>query len=159
MNKRQPYILFRLDRATYAVPASQVAYVDMVEAITPVPHAPPYVAGVVYSRGRVLPVIDLRLRFGMPAKAPDLQSRLIVTQWEDRTVGLLVDEAREFANLDPERIMLPPESVLTPGSDFLAGVTLLNEQRLVFVLDLERILTPEEADTLPEVSDQPAPKE
>ncbi len=160
MSEKQPYILFRLAETTYAVPARQVAYVDMVEHITPVPHAPSFVEGVVYSRGEVLPVVNLRKRFGLPPIPLGLQHRLIVTRLEERTVALLVDEAREFANLDPESIMLPPDTVVTPGSAFLAGVTLLDDQRLVFVLDLERVLSPEEIEQVSAAqSEATSPKE
>lgn len=152
MSEKQPYILFRLAQTTYAVPAHQVAYVDMVEHITPVPHAPAFVEGVVYSRGQVLPVVNLRVRFGLSRIPLGIQHRLIITRLGERTVALLVDEAREFANLDPERIMLPPDTVVTPGSPFLTGVTLLEDQRLVFILDLERILSPEEVPQVPEAT-------
>lgn len=159
MSEKQPYILIQLDQTTYAIPAHQVAYVDMVEHITPVPHAPDFVEGVVYSRGHVLPVVNLRVRFGLPRVPLSLQNRLIVTQLGERRVGLLVDAAREFANLDPQQIMLPPETVVTPGSAFLTGVTLLDDQRLAFVLDLERILSAEETHEVEAVAAQHEPKE
>ena len=62
---------------------------------TPVPGAPPYVAGLVQVRGRVVPVVDLRARFGLPAAEPTLDTRIVVAQHGERTVGLLVDSARE----------------------------------------------------------------
>lgn len=147
MSQPEPFILFRVDKTTYALPAQQVAYIDMPEHITPVPHAPDFVVGVVYSRGQVLPVVDLRRRFGLPPKDLDLQTRLIVVRLGERTVALLADAAREFANLDPEAILLPPEQIATPGSRFLSGVVLHEDQRLVFVLDLEHLLSPEEVES------------
>ena len=76
----QTYILFGVAGTTYAVRSDQVLHMEMVEHITPVPNAPPHVEGVVFSRGQVVPAINLRLRFGF-ARAPyTLRSRLIVVQ-------------------------------------------------------------------------------
>src|SRR3569623_1108963 len=89
------FIFFELAGTTYAVETQAVQQMEMVEQITPVPNAPAFVDGVVFARGQVVPVVNLRARFGFPRIANDAKTRLIVGSQDDRTVGLLVDSARE----------------------------------------------------------------
>lgn len=148
------YILFELAGTTYAVRSQQVRHIEMVEQITPVPTAPPFVEGVVFSRGQVIPAIDLRLRFGFPRQDHTIRSRLIVVEVEDRTVGLLVDAAREFRALPPEIIQPPGEAIAGLSSAYLHGVALLQD-RLILVLDLVQLLSFVE---VPEDSDARGPR-
>ncbi len=135
----EPYVIFQMAGASYAIPSALVKHVEMVETLTPVPNAHPYLAGAVFSRGEVVPVVDCRRRFGFPSKPVDLQSRLLVTAPGGRTVGLLVDTAREFRRFHPDEILAPPEELLRRAGRFLTGVVVLGE-RLVFVLDVEQVL-------------------
>ena len=78
----------------------------MIEHITPVPNAIPVVEGVVHARGRVVPALNLRVRFGFEKVSFDLRSRLLVVNVEGRVVGLLVDTAREFVRIPSLRSKL-----------------------------------------------------
>lgn len=134
------FILFGVAGTTYALRSREVAHVEMVEQVTEVPNAVPFVDGVVFSRGEVVPALNLRARFGF-AKAPyDLSTRLLVVRAGDRTVGLVVDAAREFVAIDPASIQ-PPATALTGLSGrYLEGVANLGD-RLILVLDLSEVLT------------------
>lgn len=134
------FILFGVAGTTYALRSREVAHVEMVEQVTAVPNAVPFVDGVVFSRGEVVPALNLRARFGF-AKAPyDLSTRLLVVRAGDRTVGLVVDAAREFVAIDPASIQ-PPATALTGLSGrYLEGVANLGD-RLILVLDLSEVLT------------------
>jgi purine-binding chemotaxis protein CheW len=90
----QLHVTFRVGTAEYVVPAAQVLHLESFEAATHVPGAPPYVAGLVQVRGRVVPVVDLRKRFGLPDIAHALAHRVVVVQLGARIAGLLVDDAR-----------------------------------------------------------------
>ncbi len=144
----QGYVVARVGDALYAFPALQVQRVAMLERLTPVPQAPPFVDGVVYLQGQVVPVVNLRRRFGLERIPYDLHSRLIVTRSHERVVGFAVDTAREYVTLDDEAIFLPPEDLTTAGSAYLSGVALLGE-RLIFILDVARLLAAEELEPLP----------
>ncbi len=135
----EPYVLFQMAGASYAIASAHVKHVEMVEALTPVPNAHPFLAGAVFSRGEVVPVVDCRVRFGFPPKPLDLQSRLIVVSPGGRTVGLLVDTAREFLRLSSQEILPPPEEMTRRSGRYLKGIALVGE-RLVFVLDVEKLL-------------------
>ena len=136
----EPHILFELAGAIYALRSRDIQQVEMVGTITPVPNAPPFVAGVVSVRGQAIPAMDLRARFGFPAADRSVRSRLIVARSVGRTVGLIVDSAREFAAIAPEAIQPPPEAVAGLSGHYLEGIAHL-EDRLVLVLDIAQLLT------------------
>ena len=133
------YILCELAGATYAIRSDDIEHLEMVGQITPVPNAPEFVDGVTSVRGRVTPVVSMRARFGFPRVEHDLRSRLVVVRAEGRSVGLVVDGAREFASLPPDAIQPPPESLAKISSQYLRGMAHLGE-RLVLVLDVPELL-------------------
>ena len=133
------YILFTIAGTAYALPSHAVAHVEMVEQITRVPDAPPYVDGVVFSRGQVVPAINLRARFGFERAPLDMSTRLLVVQSRGRSVGLLVDACREFLTLPDAAIHPPGDAVGGLGAQYIDGVATAGE-RLIVVLGLERLL-------------------
>jgi purine-binding chemotaxis protein CheW len=133
------YILFELAGATYALRSDDIQQLEMVGPMTPVPNAPAFVEGVVSIRGQVIPAMSLRARFGFPAAPHDVRSRLIVVRTHGRTVGLLVDSAREFASIPPDTILPPPEGLAGLSGPYLRGIAQLGD-RLVLVLDVLELL-------------------
>jgi chemotaxis signal transduction protein len=141
----QAFILCELAGAIYGVPSAVVQHIEMIEHITPLPNAPAAVEGLVFSRGQVIPILDLRRRFGFEPVAHDLRTRLVVVHAGGRTVGLRVDTAREFVAIARDAIQPPPESLSTLSSDYLAGIATLGE-RLILILRIDELLLA--ADTL-----------
>jgi chemotaxis signal transduction protein len=108
--------------------------------VTAVPNASVFLDGVVFSRGEVVPALNLRARFGFERAPYDLSTRLLVVHAAGRTVGLVVDAAREFVSIDPAAI-LPPAAALTGLSGrYLEGVANIGN-RLILVLNLGEVLT------------------
>ena len=140
------YILFSVSGTTYALPTADVRHMEMVEDITRVPNAPSFVDGVVFSRGQVVPVVNLRARFGFDRAPHDLRTRLIVVQAESRVIGLLVDVAREFVSIPPDAIQPPHEALAGMSGRYVEGVASIGD-RLILILNLQRILN--FADPLP----------
>lgn len=138
----EPFILFDLAGATYAVRSAEIQQLEMVESITPVPNAPAAVDGVVSVRGQVIPVVNLRARFGFERIAIGLRTRLLVVRRDGRTVGFLVDSAREFARIDPGTITPPPEGITGLNGRYLEGTVLVGD-RLVLVLDMTDLFSPD----------------
>jgi purine-binding chemotaxis protein CheW len=138
------YILLTVSGTTYAVPSGQVRHVEMIEEITQVPNAPAFVDGVVFSRGQVVPVVNLRARFGFDRAPFDLRSRLIVVQSGTRMIGLAADAAREFVNIPSDAIQPPNEALTGMSGRYVEGVASLGD-RLILVLGLDRILNSAEA--------------
>ena len=133
------YILFTVAGTTYALPSHVVAHVEMVEHVTRVPNAASFVDGVVFSRGQVVPAINVRARFGFDRVDYDLRTRLLVVQNGTRAVGLLVDGCREFLTIPAGAIKPAGDAVAGVGARFIGGIATLND-RLVVVLDLETLL-------------------
>lgn len=139
----KPFVLFELAGTAYAVASEAVQQMEMVEHITPVPDAPSFVDGVVFVRGQVVPVVNLRARFGFERVPCDLRTRLMVVARHGRTVGLLVDSAREFITFSTETISPPPEAVTGLSGKYLAGIANAGD-RLVLILDVDEMLAFEE---------------
>jgi len=133
------YILFELANTTYAVPSRDVQHMEMIEHITPVPNAPPHVEGIVFSRGQVVPAVNLRLRFGFPRASYTLRSRLMVVQVGERRVGLIVDAAREFRNISAEAVQPPHESISGLSGQYLAGIANIGD-RVVLLLNIPEVI-------------------
>lgn len=135
----QTYILFGVAGTTYAIRSQDVLHIEMVEHVTPVPNAAAFVEGVVFSRGHVVPVINLRARFGFERAAATQRSRLLVVQHGGRRVGLLADESREFIRIGDAAIRPPQEAIGGMSGNYLEGVATLG-QRIVLVLNVREIV-------------------
>ena len=135
----ETYILFELAGTSYAVSSDSVQQVQMVDQITPVPNAIAVVEGVVYTRGRVIPALNLRVRFGFGKVPFDLRSRLVVVNVGGRVVGLLVDTAREFVRIPASSIQPPPEGITGLSGKYLEGIASITG-RLVLVLNVAAVI-------------------
>lgn len=142
------YVLFALAGATYALRSDDIQQLELATEATPVPNAPPFVDGVVSVRGQVIPQVSLRARFGFPRVAHDARSRLVVVRGQGRTVGLVVDSAREFASIAPDDIKPLPEGIAGLSGRYLRGVA-QKADRLVLVVDVAELLAGTTAETDP----------
>jgi purine-binding chemotaxis protein CheW len=140
----ETWVSFEIDREIYALPVEPVKEVLRVTEITRVPHAPKPVRGVTQLRGRVIPVVDLALRLGLPGREQDQATRILVVGSKGRLIGLLVDRVHQVMQLDRNRAQAPPEDVMTSRSDFVTAVYHLAE-RLILMLDVDRVLLIQEA--------------
>lgn len=133
------YVLCELAGATYALRSDDIVQLEMVGTPTPVPNAPAHVDGVVSVRGQVIPAVSLRARFGFARVAHDTRSRLVVVRALGRTVGLIVDSAREFASVPPDAIRPLPEGVGGMSGRYLRGIAQQGE-RLLLIVDVPELL-------------------
>jgi purine-binding chemotaxis protein CheW len=138
------HVTFRVGTASYALPAAQVLHLESFEAATHVPGAPAYVAGLVQVRGRVVPVVDLRTRFGLPPIERTIDHRVVVVQVGTRIAGLLVDSAREVLQLDETSFEKPPDMLERQGAGFVTAVATVTK-RLFLLIDVPRIIGEESA--------------
>jgi purine-binding chemotaxis protein CheW len=148
----ETYVLFELAGTTYGLRTRDVQHMEMVEQITPVPNTSPAVEGVVFSRGQVVPAVNLRVRFGFPREPHTMRTRLIIVQAHQRVVGLIVDAAREFSAIPDEAIRPIQQAVTGMESNYLIGIATLN-QRLVLLLDLETTLNLDQVISVPSMAD------
>jgi purine-binding chemotaxis protein CheW len=133
------HVTFRVATAEYVLPAAQVLHLESFDAATHVPGAPSYVAGLVQVRGRVVPVIDLRKRFGLPPTDHELGHRVVVVQLGVRIAGLLVDSAREVIQLDDGGFQEAPELIKQQTCGFVTGTVTVRD-RLFLIVDVPRLI-------------------
>ena len=138
--RQDQYILFVVAGTTYALPSAQVAHVDLVEQITRVPNAAPFVDGVVFSRGQIVPAINMRARFGFERAPLDVRSRFLVANTTGRSVGLLVDACREFLRIDASAIHPPADALAGANEHYVTGIATMGE-RMMILVDITRLMT------------------
>jgi len=141
-------VIFELANEFYGVDIAAVEGIIKMQAITAVPHTPSFVEGVTNLRGAVLPVIDLRRRFGLPQAPSTKDSRIVTVDVGSRKVGMVVDGVSEVLRVSDEAIEPPSPLLITAASTFVSGVAKVAE-RLIILLDLNKVLSTEEKAQLP----------
>jgi chemotaxis signal transduction protein len=136
------YVTFRLDDGEYGIPIEHVREIDRPSKMTRIPHAADHVDGITNLRGEVIPVINARRRFGLPAREVDERARVIILELDGAKTGLLVDSVREVLN-QAQRDVAPPPASVSAGVDrqFIAGIAKADQgRRMVVLLDAARVL-------------------
>ena len=133
------FIGFRIDDNEYAISIRRVQEIILMPPITRVPQAPPEIEGLLNLRGAVLPLVDLRVRFGLPRRPPDDHSRVIVVNLGDRAVGLRVDSVTQVVRVPEDQVQPPPSGVASVASSAISGLFRSGEH-LVIALDLDAML-------------------
>jgi purine-binding chemotaxis protein CheW len=139
------HVAFRVGSADYALPADQVLHLESYDGATHVPGAPAYVAGVVHVRGRVVPVVDLRTRFGLEKSESHEERRILVVQVGSRIAALLADSAREVLRIDDAAFERPPELIADRTAGFITGVATI-AKRVFLRVDAPRLIGEELSD-------------
>jgi purine-binding chemotaxis protein CheW len=142
---------FLIGNEEYAVDILKVQEINRIVQITKVPNSPDFVEGVINLRGKVIPIIDLRIRMGMGKKEHDTHTRIIVVDISQKIIGFVVDEVTEVLRIPKNVIEAPPELATGQRSDFITGVGKL-EDRLLILLDLDKIISGEESKALEGIS-------
>jgi purine-binding chemotaxis protein CheW len=144
-------VVFMLGKEEFACNIEDVREVLKMVRVTPLPRSLDFVEGVINLRGEVIPVIDLRKRFGMPEAERTDDSRIIIVEVEERMVGLTVDSVSEVIRLSSKQIQEAPNQLAGGRTHLIMGVGKV-EDRLLIILNLERILTTEEQIALDDIS-------
>ena len=155
MEKELQVVGFRIGRETFGLPIALVREIVRVPEITSVPNAPEYIEGVINLRGRIIPVVDMRKRFGEEVTLPSKKNRIVVVELEARLIGLLVNSASEVLRIPPSEIQAPQDVFQEGELNYITGVGKL-KGRLVILLDLNRILQRGELRRLDEFAESEA---
>ena len=140
-------VTFSTGDEEFGVDILRVQEIIRTMAITKVPKAPEFVEGVINLRGKVIPIIDLRRRFGLQSKAHDKHTRIIVIEINTMIVGFVVDSVSEVLRIPTSTVEPPPPVVAGLESEYISGVGKL-EDRLLILLDLDRLLSRADIDAL-----------
>ena len=144
-------VSFNIGEEEFGVDILKVQEINRMVEITRVPNAPEYVDGVINLRGKVIPVINLRRRFGLQRKEKDKNTRIIVVELSGKVLGFVVDAVSEVLRI-PQSVTEPPPSIIGGiRAEYITAIGKL-ENRLLILLDLERVLTVEENEELKKVA-------
>ncbi|RLT43566.1 MAG: purine-binding chemotaxis protein CheW [Chloroflexi bacterium] len=140
-------VVFTLGNERYAVDIGDLWEINTMQTITHVPRAPHFIEGVINLRGEIIPVMDLRKRLGLDARAYDRSSRIMVTQTSHNRLGLIVDSVQEVWKVSSNLIKPAAEQGALIDEAFVRGVA-QKEQELIVLIDLQRLLGEDEQQTI-----------
>lgn len=151
--QKDKYLTFQISNEDYAIEIRNVIEIIGMLEITEVPDMPLYLKGIINLRGKVIPVIDVRIRFKIETKDYDRRTCIIIIKIEDNLVGLIVDEVSEVINIPGESIDPPPKTMKGTKSRFIKGFGKSGKQ-VKIILDIDRLLNDKEIDQIEDVSDK-----
>jgi purine-binding chemotaxis protein CheW len=152
MEKDLQVVGFRIGNETFGVRIASVREIVRVPEITSVPSAPDTVEGVINLRGKIIPVMDLRKRFGQADIHPDKKNRILVVELESKLIGLIVNAASEVLKIPPSEIEAPGSVFADGESNYVTGVGKL-KGRLIILLDVSKLLQQPEFKRLEEAAE------
>jgi len=132
-------VTFNLGNEEYAVAILKVQEINRMKEITRVPNSPPYVEGVINLRGKVIPVVNLRNKFGLAAKENNEQTRIMIMDIQGITMGLVVDSVSEVLRIPSSTVEPTPPMASNISAEFIKGIAKI-EDRLIILLDMDRLL-------------------
>lgn len=148
--QRGKFLTFQLGNEVFGIEIKFVTEIIGVQAITYVPEVPNYVKGIINLRGKIIPVIDVRLKFKKPEVPYDDRTCIIVIEIKDTSIGLIVDSVSEVLNISDDNIVPPPSYKTGFQNKYIKGIGKVgNEVKLL--LDCEKIVSEKDIDTLNDV--------
>jgi purine-binding chemotaxis protein CheW len=139
------YVIFKVGESEYALAADSIFQMESYTGVTSVPGAPPFVVGIVHVRGRIVPLVDLRLRFGLVPGPPVLENRIVVGLCGERMVGLLVDSGREVLKISSAQFQPPPRILDEQAGGFIKAVAQVGT-RVIMLVDFAKVIGEEHLD-------------
>ncbi len=136
------FVEFEIEDQNYAFPIGETREIVILKSITPTPQVPAFVDGVANLRGSIIPIINLRVLFGMPYRPMDDETRTIVVNVGNKIMGCTVDRVTRVLRVEKDAIARAPETIVADGRTYIRGFATVND-RLVIVLDVAELLSPE----------------
>lgn len=139
MQEKQ-YVVFDMNHEEYGIDIMRIHEINRLKEIhiTQVPKVPDFIEGIINLRGEVVPIVNLRKKFGIPSKEIDKESRIVIVKAEHKSIGLLVDRVSHVVDLGTSEITSPPEEI-QKSCQYVIGLGKKGE-RIIFLLDIEKAL-------------------
>ena len=150
--QKDKYLTFNLAGEDYGIEIAFVTEIIGIQKIVEAPDMPDFIKGVINLRGKVIPVMDVRARFKQAHRDYDDRTCIVVVNVEDYTVGLVVDEVREVADIPEAQVEPPPKSGRNKKSSFIKGMGKLDDE-VKIILDVEQLLYDDELEELEELAE------
>ncbi|MCL0047158.1 chemotaxis protein CheW [Thermodesulfovibrionales bacterium] len=144
-------VTFTLDKEEYAVDILKVQEINRMTEITRVPNSPPQMEGVINLRGKVIPVVNLRKRFGLTPKDNDEHSRIMIMDIQGITIGFVMDSVSEVLRVPSSIVEPTPPMATNISTEFIKGIAKM-EERLIIILDMDKLIGKEETASIEAVS-------
>jgi len=135
------YLTFTINDGDYGVETAYVIEIIKMQPITKVPEMPDFIEGLIHLRDQIIGVLDLRKRLGMPAKAYDEQTCIVVISWGEYILGMIVDAVKETIKIDKTCIVPLPSTTLNYSNDFIRNVGNMGEGNVKLLIDVERLFS------------------
>lgn len=139
MSMNREFVIFRLDGEHYGLNIHNVENIEKRVDITRVPHSKPYVKGLINLRGIVIPVVDLRTRFGLPSIETTDETRIVIINYHELKIGIIVDSSSETLQLNEDDIDMAPAIKSATEEDFVKEIGKHNN-RIIMLLDLKKVI-------------------
>jgi purine-binding chemotaxis protein CheW len=148
------FLMFKLGEEEYCIDITRITAIEELPQITSIPDMPNFVKGVINLRGKVIPAVDLRLRFGLKEKEYDDRTCIVIVRVDNSTVGLIVDIVSEVHEIQKNDIGPPPAFNNSSGSEqYIAGLAKKGEE-VKILLDVEKIISNEENTILKQINEE-----
>lgn len=142
-NAKERFLTFFLGDEPYGIEIFKVREIIAMMKITKVPKTPPYITGVINLRGSIIPVMDTRLRFGLPFLEYGEQTTIIITEVGKSSIGFIVDKVEEVLNIDKEKLSPPPKFTGGIDASFIGSMAEIADN-VVMILDVDKLFEAEE---------------
>lgn len=148
--QKDKYLTFRIGSEDYGIAIANVTEIIGIQSITEIPEMPDYIKGVINLRGKVIPVMDVRIRFKLKPRDYDERTCIIVVEIDGTSVGLVVDRVNEVADIPEDQVEPPPKSKRKGGS-YIQGIGKIGKE-VKILLDINKILYEDELETISEAA-------
>ncbi|HOM28424.1 MAG TPA: chemotaxis protein CheW [Deltaproteobacteria bacterium] len=138
------YITFTLDNENYAVPIQSIEEIIGLQEISLLPNVPDFIKGVINLRGEIVPIMDLRIKFGLPPKEYNQFTVFLIMRVDERLMGLVVDNVADVLVIDPSKVQKRPSFSAKISTAFINGVYKDSQDELVILMDVPALIRPEE---------------
>ncbi|MBP7401443.1 MAG: purine-binding chemotaxis protein CheW [Clostridia bacterium] len=144
---KDKYLTFTLGKEVYGIEIRYITEIIGIQQITEVPEVPAFVRGIINLRGRIVPVVDVRMKFGKPPVPYDDRTCIIVVELEDLVIGMIVDNVADVLDIPEESVVPPPEIRTGFQNRYIKGIGKVGED-VKLLLDIDRFLNEDETEAL-----------
>ena len=150
--QKDKYLTFTLGEELYGIDIRAVIEIIGIMPITKVPEVPPYVQGIINLRGKIIPVVDMRLRFGQEYRPYSDRTCVIIISVNDVLIGLIIDGVSEVLTI-PENSIVPPPELKSVRNRYVKNIGKLSEEKVVLLLDWKKLFSTEDEALLENMND------